>query len=171
MKILLHDLEANELRRILPGLSEEIRVIEKGEKEPASCTGCFGCWLKTPGHCVIRDGWGDLSPLLGHSSEYILLSRVVYGGFSPFVKTVLDRNIGYILPYFSVRNREMHHTSRYPDRIRLTVVGYGDNLTVEEQETFRGIAAANGINLEAGETRMYLLKKPDELVELKEVFS
>ena len=170
MKLLLHDLEPKELRRILPELPEEVRVIERGEKEPSPCIGCFGCWTKTPGHCVIRDGWGDLPPLLGHSSEYILLSRVIYGGFSPFVKTVLDRNIGYLLPYFSVRNKEMHHTSRYPDHIRLTVVGYGADLTREEQETFRGVAAANGINLETSETRVFLLKEPSELVEMKEVF-
>lgn len=170
MKMFLHDLEPNELRRILPELPGEIRVIEKGENPPTPCTGCFGCWTKTPGHCVIQDGWGDLSPLLGHSSEYILLSRVVYGGFSPFIKTVLDRNIGYLLPYFSIRNKEMHHTSRYPNHIRFTVVGYGADLTRQEQDTFRSIAAANGINLEAGETNVYFLREPSELTERKEVF-
>lgn len=169
MKTLLHDLEPEELRRILPKLPQEIRVIEKGETQPAPCMGCFGCWTRTPGHCVIRDGYGDLSPLLGHCSDYIILSRVVYGDFSPFIKTVLDRNIGYLLPYFTVRNKEMHHVSRYPDRLRFTVVGYGNGLTGEEQETFRGIAAANGINLETSETRVFLLREPDELAELKEV--
>ena len=88
--------------------------------------GCFGCWCKTPGKCVIPDGYGDFGKRLGACGEYLILSRVVYGGFSPFVKNVLDRNIGYILPFFELRKGEMHHKPRYPDRFRLRVFGYGE---------------------------------------------
>ena len=24
------------------------------------CIGCFGCWVKTPGKCVIHDGYKDV---------------------------------------------------------------------------------------------------------------
>ena len=103
---------------------------------------------------------------LGASGEYLILSRVVYGGFSPFVKNVLDRNIGYILPFFELRRGEMHHKPRYPGRFRLHVFGYGEDVAPEEQATFRRLAEANGLNLNAQSVTVRLGRCPEEL-ELK----
>ncbi|MEE0731988.1 MAG: flavodoxin family protein, partial [Oscillospiraceae bacterium] len=128
-----------------------------------NCVGCFGCWCKTPGKCVIPDGYGDFGKRLGACGEYLILSRVVYGGFSPFVKNVLDRNIGYILPFFELRKGEMHHKPRYPDRFRLRVFGYGEEVSPEEQAVFRRLAEANGLNLNAQSVTVRLGRSPEEL--------
>lgn len=165
MRTLVHDLEPDELRRILGLLPGDIKVIEKGEREPAPCVGCFGCWTKTPGHCVIRDEWGDFSAQLGKSDEYILVTRVTYGGYSPFPKAVFDRNIGYFLPFFTIRNGEMHHTTRYGKGPKTIIVGYGET-TEGERETFRGVAIANGVNLDARETVVHFLDTPEQLREV-----
>ena len=131
--------------------------------EKSSSRGCFGCWCKTPGKCVIPDGYGDFGKHLGACGEYLILSRVVYGGFSPFVKNVLDRNIGYILPFFELRKGEMHHKPRYPDRFRLRVFGYGEEVSPEEQAVFRRLAEANGLNLNAQSVTVRLGRSPEEL--------
>ena len=55
-------------------------------------------------------------------SEMLIISKCVYGSYSPFVKNVLDRSISYIHPYFTVKNGEMHHQQRYKRDFRLKVV-------------------------------------------------
>ena len=38
----------------------EVDVMVLRDEKIASCLGCFGCWLKTPGECVINDAGSDL---------------------------------------------------------------------------------------------------------------
>ena len=64
------------------------------------CIGCFGCWVKTPGKCVIHDGYEDTGIDMSKCGELILIGRCCYGGESPFVKMVQDRALSYIHPDF-----------------------------------------------------------------------
>ena len=41
----------------------EIHVINVIDKKIAPCRGCFGCWQRKDGHCVIRD---DQNGILDH---------------------------------------------------------------------------------------------------------
>lgn len=172
MRLILHDLEETEFRRLFPELLEDSRVVSPGGEEASGklspCVGCFACWLKTPGVCIVRDGYGAFGPVLAKCTDYFILSRVVYGGFSLFVKNVLDRNIGYLLPFFTKRRGEMHHASRYPGQFRLHVLGYGEEVPAEEQQTFRGIAAANARNLNAEDCRVSFAPSPELLALRKE---
>ncbi|HWS30332.1 MAG TPA: flavodoxin family protein [Clostridia bacterium] len=126
----------------------ELRVItDDGTIRP--CIGCFGCWVKTPGRCMIKDGYETTGELLGKCSELILVSRCTYGGFSPFVKNVLDRSISYISPHFVIRNGEMHHKRRYLNRIDLSAYFYGEDITEAEKETAQSLLMANALNFDA----------------------
>lgn len=86
-----------------------------------------------------------------------------YGGYSAFVKNVMDRNIGYLLPFFTVRKSEMHHADRYPNRLKMTVIGYGEDITEEETETFKNLVAANALNLNTQGYRVIMVKSPEEV--------
>ena len=99
------------------------------------CTGCFGCWVRTPGQCVIWDAYGDMGACIAQCDELVLVSRCCYGGPSPFVKNVLDRSIGYIHPCFVIKGGEMHHRQRYPKTLILRSLFYGDGLTRGERQT------------------------------------
>lgn len=68
------------------------------------CIGCFGCWVKTPGECIIKDSYQNMGKQLSKCEELILISKCTYGGVSPFVKNVLDRAIPYISPNFRIVN-------------------------------------------------------------------
>ena len=46
--------------------------------ELACCTGCFGCWIKTPGKCVIKDAMDDINRQT-IASDVVILSGA--GGF------------------------------------------------------------------------------------------
>lgn len=111
-----------------------------------NCIGCFGCWVRTPGSCVIRDRYGDMGKCLGRCENLVLVSRCAYGGFSPFVKMVLDRSIPYIHPDFVIKNGEMHHKQRYRNHIQLHTLFYGD-ATAREQKTAKGMVTAVSVNL------------------------
>lgn len=172
MKLLLHDLEPEVFERISQSLPKDIEVISKGDKRIQKCIGCFKCWTKTPGMCVIQDGFGNIGGMVGRSDEYIIISRIVYGSYSPFVKNVLDRNINYVMPFFEKRNGEMHHSARYQNQIRFTVIGYGDDLTEGEKTTFKNLVRANGINFNVKDERCLILAKPEEIMSVtKEVWA
>lgn len=128
-------------------LSPEDAVILPDERL-CRCTGCFGCWLKTPGKCVLKDGYEGLGGIWGKCDEAIIISRCVYGGFAPFVKNILDRSISYVHPDFRLRKGEMHHRRRYDNKIRLSVYYYGDT-TEYERETAKRIAEAVTDNFDA----------------------
>ena len=110
------------------------------------CVGCFGCWVKTPGKCVIHDGYENTGIDMGKCAELILVSQCCYGSVSPFVKMVQDRAISYIHPDFTISKGEMHHKRRYKNVISLSAYFYGENITDSEKETARNIIAANADN-------------------------
>lgn len=145
MKLIIHDLTREQAEKLIPRDSETHVIGDSGTIHP--CIGCFGCWVKTPGQCVIRDQYGDMGAFISKCSDVIVISKCCYGGFSPFVKNVFDRSISYIHPYFVIRNKEMHHRPRYKTQFALHVYFYGDEITAEEKETAKSLVHANSINL------------------------
>ncbi|GAA0779115.1 flavodoxin family protein [Clostridium subterminale] len=146
MKLLIHDLESKDFKKIFPNQLDDTMVISD-DGTIHHCIGCFGCWIKTPAACVIRDKYGDMGEYLAKCKEIIIVSKCCYGGFSPFVKNVLDRSISYIHPYFVIRNGEMHHRRRYKNHIDMKVCFYGENITEKEKQTGEKLMKANSINL------------------------
>ena len=145
MRLIIHDLDSDMAKNILSA-SEDVCIIANNSKIQ-NCIGCFGCWIKTPGKCIIRDTYGDMGEMLAKIDELIIVSECFYGGFSPFVKNVLDRSISYVHPYFVIKNGEMHHKNRYPNHFDMRIFLYGENITQKEKETASNLAQANAINL------------------------
>jgi multimeric flavodoxin WrbA len=145
MRLIIHDLTDEEFKSL--GLHTEDQIIVSKHTPIRHCIGCFGCWLKTPGACVIRDNYGDMGQKISKCSEVLVISRCVYGGFSPFVKNIFDRSISYMHPFFTKRNHEMHHRRRYGNKIKFQVWFYGDT-TSQEQATANKLIKANGINFD-----------------------
>ncbi|WP_310603673.1 flavodoxin family protein [Anaerosporobacter sp.] len=130
------------------------------------CIGCFGCWVKTPGKCVINDGYENMGKLLSQCEELILISRCTYGGFSPFVKNVLDRAISYISPNFVIRNGEMHHKRRYANVINISAYFYGTDITSSEKETAKKLVTANAVNYDGKVNKITFLDSVDKVKEV-----
>ncbi|WRS27183.1 flavodoxin family protein [Oscillospiraceae bacterium MB08-C2-2] len=145
MKIILHDLNQQEFTAWqLNKDADTIIISDNGTIR--HCIGCFGCWIKTPGVCVLKDGYSNMGELLSQCDELIIISQCVYGSYSPFIRNVWDRSIPYLLPYFITKNAETHHKSRYQNTFLLSVHFYGDNITQEERETATALVEANGVN-------------------------
>ena len=71
----------------------EVRIIDVIEKKITPCRGCFGCWQRGDGHCVIDD---DQNIILDayRSADVIIWSFPLYCyGMPSHLKAVLDRTI------------------------------------------------------------------------------
>lgn len=123
MNLLIHDLNEEEWNRISEKYTGWEIISDNGTIKP--CIGCFGCWVKTPGRCVIKDGYDNMGAAIHRADEITVISRYTYGGFSPFVKNVFDRSIGWVLPFFEIYQGEMHHKRRYPEDKPITFIFRG----------------------------------------------
>jgi multimeric flavodoxin WrbA len=129
----------------------------------AHCQGCFKCWVKTPGTCFINDGLKHMGALIGKSNELVIISKNCYGGYSEPVKRAIDRGISALLPFFTWRDKMIHHICRYKSTgIYLTVLLYGD-FTDLEREAAEGIVERNRSNIGYKEARLLMVEKPGNL--------
>ncbi|MBR4461070.1 MAG: hypothetical protein IKS51_00585 [Erysipelotrichaceae bacterium] len=133
MNLLIHDLNHEELNKIFPDLSGWEVISDNGTIRP--CVGCFGCWNKDPGHCIVTDGYDNMGSLIHHAEEVTVISRYTYGGFSSFVKNVFDRCLAYVLPHFEIIDNETHHQKRYEEDKPFTFIFYGHRLSNEEKKS------------------------------------
>lgn len=157
MKLIITDIENFNL----PIEGEHKVISPRGEIH--HCLGCFGCWVKTPGKCVIHDGYENTGIDMSKCGELIIISQCCYGSVSPFVKTLQDRAISYIHPDFELRKGEMHHKRRYENVISLSAYFYGEDITDAEKETARNLMEANADNYDGLVKDVRFLKSTEEL--------
>ena len=146
MNLIIHDLSKEQWEALAFPLKEETKIIDNSGKIK-KCMGCFGCWLKTPGRCVIPDEYQRMGELAAKAEELTIISKCSFGSYSSFVKNVLDRSISYVLPFFEIREGEMHHRKRYDNQFLMRVIFYGSDITEEEKETAKELVKANAVNL------------------------
>ncbi len=119
------------------------------EMSIAPCVGCFGCWIKTPGVCVIDDEGRLVTRHMIQSDVTVFLTPVVFGGYSSELKSALDRSIGLISPLFERIHGETHHKKRYGKYPRLLGIGVQQDVNEEESAIFEALVRRNAINLHA----------------------
>ena len=157
MDIIVHDLSGDIWLELFDGEKNNVKVISDNGKI-SNCIGCFGCWIKTPGKCVLKDDYQNLGELLSKCNRLVIVSQCFYGSYSPFIRNILDRSISYSLPYFTTKNGETHHKNRYDNKIDLSVHFYGDDITQAEQNTARELVSANSININASKSEVFFYK-------------
>jgi multimeric flavodoxin WrbA len=111
------------------------------------CRGCFSCWVKTPGRCVIRDDEEQVLAATAASDRVIWLTPVTFGGYAPELKKALDRIIPILLPFFTRVRGETHHPLRYPRRRRLLAIGTLRQEDAESEGVFRRLVGRNALNM------------------------
>lgn len=74
-------------------VGRDFKYVDLSALKIAPCVGCFGCWTRTPGKCVIRDDAVRVYPLIAASDEVVYVSRIRYGGYDSVMKRMLERAI------------------------------------------------------------------------------
>lgn len=161
MRILIHDLSNDIFQALFPEIDKDVCIISD-TGTIRHCIGCFGCWIKTPGKCILKDGYDNMGKMLSKAEKVTIISRCYYGCYSPFVKNVLDRSISWLLPFFKIKNNETHHKRRYQNDMQMTVHFYGET-DPEERETARELVRANCINFYVENYEITFSKSFEEL--------
>ncbi len=152
MKMIVHDLSQQDFEAI--GIQADSDIVVSDNGTIKNCIGCFGCWVKTPGVCVLKDDYKNMGEWLASCDELLVISKCVYGSYSPFVRNVWDRSIPYLLPYFTTKNDETHHWVRYPKQLIYSVYFYGKDITENETKTAKQLVYANAKNFHASVSKV-----------------
>lgn len=107
------------------GVIENIFLIKK---EIKPCLGCFDCWFKTPGKCIIEDDMDELLSKLLSSDIVVFATPIYIDNLTGIMKNFMDRLISIIDPHFE-RDEigECRHTKRfkkYPKFVVISNCGY-----------------------------------------------
>ena len=124
----------------------EIKYVDLSSLKIANCTGCFGCWTRTPGRCVIRDDATRIYPLIARSRRLLYVTRVRYGGYDVPMKTLLERCIPVQQPFIRIVDGETHHVQRTVVPKEAVILAYGTR-DAEERALFRRLTARNARNM------------------------
>ncbi len=77
------------------------------------CTGCWDCWVKTPGVCMHKDDMPDIYRAIIASDLFLYLSPMKLGFINALTKKTCDRLIPLVHPYLELVDGEIHHRKRY----------------------------------------------------------
>ena len=90
----------------------EVEVLEVGKLHLLPCRGCFACWSKTPGKCVLQDDMAGVIEKLLAADVLIWSFPLYYFGIPGQLKLLIDRQLPMSLP-FMTDNVSGGHPSRY----------------------------------------------------------
>ena len=138
-----HQVISDELSRF----DWSVESIRLCDLEVADCRGCFGCWTRTPGLCIIDDAGRDIAKSVVQCDLLIFLTPVTFGGYSFTLKKAIDRLIPNVLPFFKKIGGEIHHVPRYDRYARFVGIGVLSEPDAEMKDVFNALVERNAINL------------------------
>jgi len=101
------------LARTLATTQHQATTLTLRDMDIKYCTGCWGCWVKTPGECVARDDSANVCRAVINADFVLLASPVMMGFPSALLKKTVEKLIPIIHPYGAVVQGEAHHMARY----------------------------------------------------------
>lgn len=100
-------------KAFLDGLApDEAEVLDLYKLDVHECRGCFACWSKTPGTCVIHDDMAGVIERIVAADVVIWSFPLYYFSLPSRVKMVMDRLLPMSLP-FMTDDASGGHPSRY----------------------------------------------------------
>lgn len=105
------------------------------KKEINHCRGCFSCWGKTPGKCVITDDMEELLKTFINSDIVVFAMPVYVDNVTGIMKQFMDRLIPLLDPHMETdEHGETVHRKRYETYPKIVVIS---NCGYPEQSHFQ----------------------------------
>lgn len=141
MKLLMSDISLDFIHS-----TDDMQYVDLTKRNISNCIGCFGCWVKTPGRCVIRDDAVRIYPLIAQSEKVIYVTQIKYGSYDTIMKTMLERAIPIQQAFIRLYHSETHHVQRDVKEKDALIIAYGES-TPQEQQLFTRLVQRNSYNM------------------------
>ncbi len=125
----------------------KINIIRLRDLDIRYCTGCWDCWVKTPGICAHHDDMPAIYREVLHSDLMVFLSPITLGFVSALTKKTCDRMIPIVHPYITFHKNELHHKSRYKKYPKMGLILLDPEKSLVDFENTRQIFYRLSINL------------------------
>lgn len=106
------------LDRLVDGMREkgaDVEVVNLHKKKIDYCIGCFTCWTKTPGKCVLKDDMAtELLPKYLECDLCVLATPLYHYTLNAQMKAFIERTLPIIEPFFVFENGATTHPKRQP---------------------------------------------------------
>ena len=113
----------------------DVEKLDLATLDLKGCSGCFNCWVKTPGECSKRDSSATVCRSVLNSDLLLLASPMNMGFTTALLKRAADQMIPLIHPYLVVQGGEVHHRARYAHYPEFgLLLGAGDDTDAEDIE-------------------------------------
>jgi len=139
-----------ELAKHLTDSGHAVTTLDLRELNLKGCSGCFGCWVKTPGECVKRDDSALVSRAAIKADLLLLASPMSMGFTTALLKRAADQMVQLIHPYFVMEGGEVHHRARYAHYPKLgLLLGVGSDSDAEDIEITQAMWTRMARNLKS----------------------
>ncbi|HVN72206.1 MAG TPA: SCP2 sterol-binding domain-containing protein [Desulfomonilia bacterium] len=118
------------LDRLVEGMRKAgagVEVVDLRKKDIKFCIGCYTCWTKTPGMCILRDDMtAELFPKWLASDLVVYASPLFHFTINAQMKTFIERTLPVLQPFFEKKGEETVHPwrHRHPRVVMLSVCGF-----------------------------------------------
>lgn len=150
--------------------NDDIKIYDLDKLKFSACTGCFNCWIKTPGLCNSFNS-NELNKDIINSNNFILISELTYGGFSSSSKCIIDKLIPNVSPFFKVLNKNVHHKKRYKKYPSFSTIVYKNEISTKEESNFKNIKNAMSINLHMKNDNSIFINSNTEINDIEKIIS
>lgn len=149
MKVIVHDLQEGSWQDLGMKFNEKDIVI--GESE----------------------GVESVGEKIGSCCQLVLISRCVYGGFSPFIQEVLEKCREQFSSLLELRHGQTHFKVRNENKniFGLVCCFYGSNITPDEEQSARIQSVSDGISLQARGVKIVFYDTAEKLKQLSRVLA
>lgn len=105
-------LTATIARPFMEGMTDagaEVEVVYTKKLALGHCTGCFSCWGRTPGECIIEDDVNVVLKKLADAERWVFASPIYSDGINAAIKVILERLIVTVSPVIEMKDGHTRH--------------------------------------------------------------
>jgi len=139
-----HDALLAEIASQFKEHNTEVFKIE--EHKIAYCTGCWSCWVKTPGLCAHMDDTQMMLSKSINSDMVIMFTENSVGFMTSNSKKALEKFVPFVHPYIELVDGECHHIKRYDKYPKLGFIFVDDDLVEKDFEVTKHIVERAALN-------------------------
>jgi len=135
------------LVKLYESKEHKVEVLNLEKMRIAYCTGCWSCWVKTPGKCVHNDDTQVLLRKTINSDAVIVFTENSFGYTTSLTKKAQDKMVSLIHPYIELVQGESHHKKRYEKYPKFGLIFIDEDMNENDFDTVEAIYKRVVINL------------------------